>query len=147
MSNEEKVLKLLSLSARLNRLVRLENEYLEGDGPPKGLKDMLGEKQALGNAYESQVEALREEGAMEGVDPGLRRKLREAMETFSVLLEKNRARLTAKLETGKHLFDLIIASAREQRVAQGGYDQSGTLDGADRQAYRPGVTMGVSQEI
>jgi flagellar biosynthesis/type III secretory pathway chaperone len=147
MTSEEKVQKLLSVTTRLCRLVKQENEMLSSNKRPEGLKELVSEKENLSNAYEQQIKLLDDEGCIKDVDPALRRRVKEAMATFGSLLEENAARLEAKISAGNHLFRIISTAARQHLADRGAYGKSGTMETGTRQAYRPGVSMGVSQDL
>lgn len=147
MTSEEKVQRLLSVTTRLFQVVKQENEMLSSNQRPKGLKELVSEKESLCTAYEQHIMALSEDQTLKEVDPALRRRVKEAMATFSSLLEENATKLEARIAAGNHLFRIISSAARQHLANRGVYGKSGAMASETRQAYRPAVSMGVSQEL
>ena len=147
MTSEEKVRRLLSVTTRLFQVVKQENELLSSNKRPEGLKELVSEKESLCNAYEQHIMVLTDDGSIEQVDPALRCRLKEAMATFSSLLKENATKLEAKIAAGNHLFRIISSAARQHLADRGVYGKSGAMANETRQAYRPVLSMGVSQEL
>ncbi len=147
MTSEEKMQRLLSVTTRLFQVVKQENEMLSSNQRPVGLKELVSEKESLCNAYEQHIMVLRDDESIEQVDPALRRRVKEAMATFGSLLEENAARLEAKITAGNHLFRIFSSAARQHLADRGVYGKSGAMANEARQAYRPVLSMGVSQEL
>lgn len=146
MNTSDRVMKLLSVTGQLNNLIQRENEMLAAQ-KSDGLKDLIEEKQSLGAVYEQHVRVLREEETMKEVDPSLRRRLAEALDTFSGLLEENKSRIEANIEASRRMFEIIAEAAKESQLGAGVYGNSGTIGGNPKRGYAPPLSVGMSQEL
>jgi hypothetical protein len=147
MSIEDKISKLLGVTARLSKLLKQENELLASSGSGRGIKPLLEEKIALGNTYEQQLKIIRDDDGLSNVDASLKRRLQDAVTSFGLLLEENAMRIKVKLDAMEHLFRIISESAKAQQGKTAGYGNSGSAVSGSRQAYRPAVSMGLNQEL
>lgn len=152
MSNNDRtelVKRLISVTGKLSVLVQRENEALQSPGAVSELKDIVSEKQQLGHLYEEHLKGLGDEENLSEVDPDLRRRLKEAVVTFNGLLDENRARLEAKIEASRHLFEVIAECAKDHQGKKkaGVYGQSGSVDQPARQAYGQPLSVGLNQEF
>lgn len=59
MSTEAQVQQLISVTGRLSRLVKEENDILGTNGRPQGLKALFDQKSALSTVYEQQINTRR----------------------------------------------------------------------------------------
>lgn len=147
MSNQDKIKTLLNITGRLSRLVQQENEILAGSSRASGLKDLLEEKKVLGDIYEQQVKILEDETALAEIDSNLRARLKEAVFSFTSLLDENSVRLKAKIEATKRVFEVIANAAKEYQSSAAGYGKTGNMGGSIHKAYKPAVSVGLNQEF
>lgn len=147
MSTHEDVVKLISVTGKLSKLVQQENEILGSGRPARTLKDIVEEKQVLSGIYETQIKAINEQDELTEIDPDLRLRLKEAVAALNSLLEENRMRLEAKITASKHLFEVISEAAMAHQNQAGVYGDSGQMEQTTRQAYRPPVSVGLNQEL
>ena len=73
MSIEDKISKLLNVTARLSKLLKQENELLAANGSGRGIKPLLEEKIALSSAYEQQLKIIQDDNSLINVEAGLQR--------------------------------------------------------------------------
>ena len=118
-----------------------------GSSRASGLKELLDEKKALSNIYEQQAKILEDEKSMSEIDQNLRLRLKEAIFSFTSLLEENSVRLAAKMEATKRVFEVIANAAKEYQNASTGYGKTGHIGGAIHKAYKPAVSVGLNQEF
>lgn len=147
MNTDEQVNRLIAVTARLSKLVKEENEILSKPSRPTGLKEIQEQKSILTSAYEQQIKLLGEPESFQLIETNLRRRLKEAMETFDALLAENRVRLAAKLESTKRVFQVIANVAKENHTGATVYGQTGSVTTAARKAYRPPLSVGMNQEF
>lgn len=69
------------------------------------------------------------------------------MAGFDALLAENRARLAAKMEATKRVFEVIADVAKEHHTGANVYGKSGAMQSRSRQAYTPALSVGVNQEL
>jgi tRNA nucleotidyltransferase/poly(A) polymerase len=142
----ERIDKFLRVMAQLNTVIKRENELLAAH-KTRSLATVVEEKKALSGAYEQHIKVLQEPGALDGIDPALRRRLADGLELFAKLLDENRARVQATLEASHRMFEIIAEVAKDQNVAATGYGHSGAPDRGAAKAYRPALSVGVNQEL
>lgn len=147
MTGNEKITKLLSVTSRLTKLLQEENEILSHPGRADGLKELLSEKQNLSHVYEQQMRILDDQNTLQESDPALRRRLKEAVESFNVLADENQLALMARMEATKRVFAVIQQAAQEHQGARSTYGVTGEVESSVRQAYRPAVSVGVNHDI
>lgn len=147
MKIEEKILKILGVTARLSKLLKHENEILAVSGRANGIKPLQKEKIALSNAYEQQLKIIRSADDLDKIDPSLAQRLQDAITSFGLLLEENTSRLKAKMDAVEHLFQAISVAAKDHQGHSVGYGNSGAAVSNTRQAYRPAVSVGLNQEL
>ena len=147
MTIEEKIKKLLSVTGRLSKILKQENEILNHPGMAKGLKELVEEKNSLSVVYEQQIKIVNDDENLNMVDPGLRRRLTDAITAFGVLLDENTIKINARMEATNRFFLIISEAAKSHQNTAGGYGQNGAMTAANRQAYRPAVSVGVNQEL
>ena len=147
MSTEDKAQDFLNLTGQQSQLVKRENELLKTPGRANGLKEILAEKQALSDAYEHQLNYFGEPKVVRELDPVVRSRIKEAITALTAMMDENKRRLEAKIESAKHVFEIIANVAKEYRQKQYSvYGSSGGMDENVRQAYRPAVSVGLNQE-
>ena len=146
MTIEEKIKKLLSVTGRLSKLLKQENEILGQPGSTKGLPEMIAEKQSLSVVYEQHIKIVNEDENLQLVEPGLRRRLTDALTAFGILLDENTIKIRARMEVTDRIFLIISEAAKSHQNINGGYGQNGAIVTSARQAYRPAVSVGVNQE-
>ena len=110
---EEKITKLLGVTARLSKILKTENELLATNVRGNSIKPLQEEKIALSNVYEQQLKIISSEEDLPNIDPGLANRLQDAVTSFGLLLEENALRLKAKMDAGEHLFRIISEFFRE----------------------------------
>ena len=147
MKTEEKIERLLGVTARLSKILKQENELLAVPGRANGIKPLQEEKIALSNVYEQQLKIIQDEKDLDKVNPNIARRLQEAVTSFGLLLEENATRLKAKMDAVEHLFRIISESAKAHQGQGAGYGNSGGTVGNARQAYRPPATIGLNQKL
>ena len=111
MKIEEKITKLLSVTTRLSKILKQENELLAASARANGIKPLQEQKIALSNAYEQQFKIIRDDEDLAKIDPSLAHRLQEAVISFGPLLEENVTRIKAKMDAIEHLFRIISESA------------------------------------
>jgi hypothetical protein len=144
---EEKITKLLGVTARLSKILKTENELLATNVRGNSIKPLQEEKIALSNVYEQQLKIISSEEDLPNIDPGLANRLQDAVTSFGLLLEENALRLKAKMDAGEHLFRIIAECAKSHQGQTAGYGNSGASARDTRQAYRPAVSVGLNQEL
>ena len=144
---EDKIMDLLDVTTRLSKLLKQENAILATNQRANRIKPLQGEKTALSYAYEQQLQTIGNEEDLKTIDPGMANRLRDAINSFGLLLEENATRLKAKIDAGEHLFRIISESAIDHRGKTAGYGSSGATVSNKRLAYRPAVSVGLNQEL
>ncbi|MBT3992188.1 MAG: hypothetical protein HON14_04400 [Rhodospirillaceae bacterium] len=135
MKIEEKITKLLSVTTRLSKILKQENELLAASARANGIKPLQEQKIALSNAYEQQFKIIRDDEDLAKIDPSLAHRLQEAVISFGLLLEENVTRIKAKMDAIEHLFRIISESAKAHQGQTAGYGNSGAKVNNARQAY------------
>ena len=144
---EDKIMDLLDVTTRLSQLLKQENAILATNQRANRIKPLQREKTALSYAYEQQLQTIGNEEDLKTIDPGMANRLRDAINSFGLLLEENATRLKAKIDAGEHLFRIISESAIDHRGKTAGYGSSGATVSNKRLAYRPAVSVGLNQEL
>jgi hypothetical protein len=144
---EDKIMDLLDVTTRLSKLLKQENAILATNQRANRIKPLQREKTALSYAYEQQLQTIGHEADLKNSDPGMANRLRDAVNSFGLLLEENATRLKAKIDAGEHLFRIISESAIDHRGKTAGYGSSGATVSNKRLAYRPAVSVGLNQEL
>jgi hypothetical protein len=150
MTSEEHMKRLLGAIGRLTQILREENDKLSQPGRAKGLKEIVAEKESASRVYEQHMKALGNGGTLKTVSPDLKKRLSEAAQTLSELMDENRRKLEVKMEAAKTLFKIIADAAKEYRAASGTYGNSGAVGmsvAQARKAYSPTVSVGVNREL
>ena len=101
---EDKIMDLLDVTTRLSKLLKQENAILATNQRANRIKPLQREKTALSYAYEQQLQTIGNEEDLKTIDPGMANRLRDAINSFGLLLEENATRLKAKIDAGEHLF-------------------------------------------
>ena len=144
---EDRILDLLDITTRLSKLLKQENAILITNQRANRIKPLQSEKTALSLAYEQLLQTIGNDEDVANIDPGLANRLRDAVDSFGLLLEENATLLKAKIDAGAHLFRIISESAIDHQDKTAGYGSSGATVGNQRQAYRPAVSVGLNQEL
>ena len=144
---EDKIMDLLDITKRLSKLLKQENAILASNQRANRIKPLQKEKTALSYAYEQQLQTIGNEEDLKKIDPGSATRLRDALNSFGLLLEENATLLKAKIDAGEHLFRIISESAIDHQDKTAGYGVSGATVSNKRQAYRPAVSVGLNQEL
>ena len=144
---EDKIMDLLDVTTRLSKLLKQENAILATNQRANRIKPLQREKTALSYANEQQLQTIGNEEDLKTIDPGMANRLRDAINSFGLLLEENATRLKAKIDAGEHLFRIISESAIDHRGKTAGYGSSGATVSNKRLAYRPAVSVGLNQEL
>ena len=147
MTLDDKINKLLSIVARLSKLVQEENELLIKSGNKEDLKQLVEKKNALSAVYESHIQAIEGDSELKNSDPSLHRRLKEAIEKFHALTEENCNRLLAKMEGTKRVFLVIQKTLQDFDGKTKTYGNSGSLESSVRRPYRPALSVGVNDEF
>ena len=138
---------LMDVMARLSNLMQRENELLLQPGNKEELKILLEEKKALTSNYESYIQGLNENNENQPNDPLVGQRLKDAIEKFQELSEKNATRLLAKVEATKRVFAVIQKSVQDHGNSANTYGNSGSVKNSIRQAYSPPLSVGVNDEF
>tara|TARA_B100000959_G_scaffold165322_1_gene173208 strand:+ start:169 stop:627 length:459 start_codon:yes stop_codon:yes gene_type:complete len=144
---EEKIKKLLSVTGRLSKILKQENEILNQPGMAEGLKELVEEKNTLSTDYEQRIKIVNDDEDLSLLDPGLRRRLTDALTTFGVLLDENTIKIRARMEATERLFLIISEAAKSHQNVSSGYVQTGAMRTHNRQAYIPAVSVSINQEL
>lgn len=142
----ERIDRFLKVMAQLHAVIKRENELLAAH-KTRGLAAIVDEKKKLSGVYEQHIKALQEKGALDGVDEGVRQRLRERIDGFAELLDENRIRVQATLAASRRMFEIIAESVKEYSASNSGYGETGTIGGSTAKAYRPALSVGVNQEL
>jgi ribosomal protein L17 len=150
MNPEEHAKRLLSVIGRLTGVLKEENKQLDVPGRPKGLTELVKEKDMLSRSYEQEMKVLAAPEHRAKLKPELMERLVEAATALGALMEENRRKLEVKMEATKTIFKIMAEAAKEFRAASGGYGRTGAY-GTDTQkvrgAYQPAVSLGVNREL
>ena len=138
---------LMDVMARLSNLMQRENELLLQPGNKEELKILIEEKKALTANYESYIQGLNENNENQPNDPLVSQPLKDAIEKFQELSEKNATRLLAKVEATKRVFAVIQKSVQDHGNSANTYGNSGSVKNSIRQAYTPPLSVGVNDEF
>ncbi len=150
MNPEEHAKRLLSVIGRLIGLLKEENKQLDVPGRPKGLTELVKEKDLLSHSYEQEMKILANPEQRAKLKPEVMTRLVEAATALGELMDENRKKLEAKMEATKTIFKIMAEAAKEFRAASGGYGRTGAY-GTDGQkvrgAYQPAISLGVNREL
>ena len=138
---------LMDVMARLSNLMQRENELLLQPGNKEELQILIEEKKALTANYESHIQGLNENSENLPNDPLVSQRLKDAVEKFQELSEKNATRLLAKVEATKRVFAVIQKSVQDHGNSSKTYGNSGSVENSIRQAYTPPLSVGVNDEF
>lgn len=151
MNPEEHAKRLLGVIGRLSGLLKEENQRLDVPGRPKGIAEIVKEKELLSRSYEQEMKVLVANPENRAkLKPELAKRLAEAANALGELMDENRRKLEVKMEATKAIFKIMAEAAKEFRAASAGYGRTGAYgtDGQNvRQAYRPAVSLGVNREL
>jgi hypothetical protein len=143
---QDDILEFLEITASLSEILRQENKVLAISGRATGIQQFQTEKNALCEAYEQKMQIISNEDKLQAIDPNLASRLRDAVSSFSLLIEENAKRLKAKINAGEHLFKIISKCAIEHHDKSIGYSDKGSTVRDSQQAYRPAVSVGLDQK-
>ena len=150
MNPEEHAKRLLTVIGRLSGVLKEENRQLDVPGRPKGLTDLVKEKDLLSHSYEQEMKVLANAEHRAKLKPELMTRLVEAATALGELMEENRKKLEVKMEATKTIFKIMAEAAKEFRAASAGYGRTGAYGNDSqkaRSAYQPAVSLGVNREL
>ncbi len=147
MSIDDKIRVLLKLVLKLNGVIRKENTLLKQQASQDSLRDIVEQKQSLLQSYEQQVKFIEDNTDLVNADTRLCQHLLDETDSFSILINENKLRLKAKIESTKRIFAIIQDAAKEYKSSVSTYSESGTTSNVSQQPFQPAVSVGLNQEL
>lgn len=147
MNAEETINDLISISSRLMKLMKKENEILK-TGKPSGLTALAHEKNVLTRAYEVRAHELKSfSGQLGEVENSLRRQLQDVGREVNALVEENACFLKAGMEASRCVVESVAEAVQAHQPGPGTYNAAGEIGPSGAKAGKKPSSLTFNQSL